>query len=55
MEEEGQRLTWAEGIALKVKALLDNTGPSNMPFTDGPSDKNVSQFFSTSIKIRFNS
>lgn len=35
---------WAEGIALKVQGLLDDAGPSNMAFTDGPSDHNVNQF-----------
>lgn len=35
----------ANAIALKVKGLLDETGPSNMAFTDGPMDKNVTQFF----------
>jgi hypothetical protein len=36
---------WAERIALKVQGLLDATGLSNMAFTDGPSDRNVSQLF----------
>jgi hypothetical protein len=54
IEQEGayeeQKLTCAEDIALKVKGLLDHSGPSNMAFTDGPIDKNVSQFFFLSKK-----
>jgi hypothetical protein len=38
-------VTWAEGVALKVKGLLDDAGPTNMAFTDGPSDLYVSLFF----------
>ena len=32
---------WAGVIAMKVQGLLDDTGPSNMAFTDGPSDLKV--------------
>ncbi|KAF8811863.1 hypothetical protein BYT27DRAFT_7208111 [Phlegmacium glaucopus] len=43
--EEGayeiQELSPAEGIALRVKELLDNSGPSNMAFTDGQADKHA--------------
>lgn len=39
-----EELSWAEGIAFKVKCLLDDSGPSNMIFTDGPNDEKVSQF-----------
>jgi hypothetical protein len=35
---------WAEHIALKIRSLLDDAGPSNMAFTDGPNDVNVNQF-----------
>jgi hypothetical protein len=37
-------LIWAQGIALKVRGLLDDSGQSNMPFTDGEADINVSFF-----------
>jgi hypothetical protein len=42
---------WAAGIALKVRGLLDDAGPSNMDFTDGPSDCNVNQIFLPQNKI----
>jgi hypothetical protein len=45
---------WAEQVALKVQGLLDEAGPSNMAFTDGPRDHNVSQFFFPFIR-RLNS
>ena len=32
---------WAEGGAMKVQGLLDDAGPSNMAFTDGPNDLNM--------------
>lgn len=34
---------WTELVAHKVRGLLDDTGPSNMVFTDGPSDHNVNR------------
>lgn len=37
---------WVESVALKVRSLLDDTGPSNMAFTDGPIDINVNKSFS---------
>ena len=36
------------GIASKVRGLLDDSGPSNMVFTDGPIDEYVNQFSSPS-------
>jgi hypothetical protein len=48
INEEGayemQKLSLVEGIALRVKGLLDNSGPSNMAFTDGEVDKFASSF-----------
>ena len=41
---EGEE-NWAEGVAIKVQGLLNDAGQSNMAFTDGPSDHNVSQNF----------
>jgi hypothetical protein len=35
---------WSNTVALKVRHLLDDEGPSNMAFTDGPNDHNVSHF-----------
>ena len=34
---------WDERIALKVQGVLDDAGPSNMAFMDGPNDHNVNQ------------
>lgn len=31
----------ASAIALRIQGLLDPSGPSNMPFTDGPMDRDV--------------
>jgi hypothetical protein len=42
---------WAAGIALNVRGLLDDAGPLNMDFTDGPSDCNVNQISLPQKKI----
>jgi hypothetical protein len=42
---------WAKSVAIKVRGLLDDAGPSNMDFTDGPSDCNVSQISLPQKKI----
>jgi hypothetical protein len=34
----------ADVVAIKVRGLLNEAGPSNMAFTDGPTDVNVSHF-----------